>query len=257
MDLLQYPRVAHVVDYTNCHAQDTIGLTSNTQPTEPLGDNDIDLPACPPPAAQLVELCGSRGRCIDDVEIGSPRNELTPDHTSISYLQRIQRLLSTLSVAKAIPTRTSQLLRLPTVVQAMQTRIGRLRKLPHVVQAIQGHVEQDSSIPHVLRAMQASIERLLAIPPLIQAMRRSLNVPASNPTKSHPALRSNWCCFICIAMSGREIVAMEIPCPPSKSGLADRETKIYQNIKERLTIYYGMSRYLPFYGVQEVQEVNV
>jgi hypothetical protein len=171
--------------------------------------------------------------------------------------QSAQALLNTLSVAKAIQTRASQLFRLPDVAQAVQIRIRRLRKLPHVVRAIQAHIEQVSKIPQVARAMQASIERLSKISPLIRVTRRSSIVPTSTATASRPDLRSTWCCFICIAMSGRENVAMKIPCPPSKSGTADRETKIYEIINERLTIYYGMSRFLPFYGVQRVEEVNV
>jgi hypothetical protein len=109
------------------------------------------------------------------------------------------------------------------------------------------------------KALQTRMKQLSRRPPLIQVMRRFLRVPSSDLVASNPALRSMWCCFICIDISGRQPVAMKIPCPPSKQGTRskDRETRIYETIKERLTIYYGMSRFLPFYGVQEVQEVNV
>jgi hypothetical protein len=258
MESPPYPRAAHVVGPPNCHALDNIEFAGNSQPKEPpLGDTGTERLLCPPSAVHLVESCRPQGRYNDDVESGSPRNEPTPNYTEIPHRQSAQALLNTLSFAKAIQTRVSQLFRLPAVAQTVQIRIRRLRKLPHVVRAIQAHIEQVSKIPQVARAMQASIERLSKISPLIRVTRRSSKVPTSTATASRPDLRSTWCCFICIAMSGRENVAMKIPCPPSKSGTADRETKIYEIINERLTIYYGMSRFLPFYGVQRVEEVNV
>jgi hypothetical protein len=108
------------------------------------------------------------------------------------------------------------------------------------------------------KAIQTRMKQLSRKHSLIQVIRRCLKVPASDLSGPHSASPSKWCCFICIDTSGRETVAMKIPCPPRKSqGTKDRETKIYETIKERLTIYYCVSRFLPFYGVQEVQEVNV
>jgi hypothetical protein len=204
MELLPYPQAAHL---RNCHTQDTIDFETDPPPTEPpLGDNnnDTELPLYPS-ITHLIESHVPHG--TDDVESNLPRTELTPSYTGIPYHQRIQKLLGTFFVSKALQTRMKQ---------------------------------------------------LSGKPPLIQVMRRFLRVPASDPIAPPPALRSKWCCFICIDISGRQTVAMKIPCPPKKSkGTKDRETKIYETIKERLTIYYGMSRFLPFYGVKEVQEVKV
>jgi hypothetical protein len=250
MELLPYPQVAHV---RNCYAQDITDFDTNSPPTEPpLGDHDTEPPPFPPSASNIVVPCNSQGRYVGDVESGSPRNQLIPDYTGIPYRQRIQTVLNTFAVVKAIQTRINPLLKRPAVVQAMQTRIRRLRKLPYVVQAIQAHIEQVARISHLVRAMHASIERLSRKPPLIQ-------VPTSDPIASSPAPQPKWCCFICIDIPGCQPVAMKIPCPPRKKGTGqkDRETKIYGTIKERLTTYYEIPRFLPFYGVKEVQEVNV
>jgi hypothetical protein len=269
MDLVPYPQAARLTQDT------TIDLETNPQPTEPpLGDNDKDIVLPPyPPVAHLTESRVSPEHEINDVESNLPRTELTSSYTGISYHQRIQKLLGIFFVSKAIQARMKLLSKLPSVTQimqarieqlaelpqAMQTRIRRLRKLPHVIRATQAHIVQVSRIPHLVRAMQASIERLSRRPPLIQVMSRSSSMPASDPIPPHPALRPKWCCFICIDIAGREPVAMKIPCPPRKpgTGLNARETQIYENIKQRLTTYYGMSRFLPFYGVKDVQEVNV
>jgi hypothetical protein len=211
MELLPYPQAAHLRNFE-----------ANPPPTEPpLGDNNnnnnnTELPLYPP-ITHSIESHVSHG--TDDVESNMPQTELTSSYTAIPYHQRVQKLLGTFFVSKAI-----------------RTRMGPLFKLSSVTR----------------------IERLSRRPPLIQAIRRFLRVPASDLVAPHSASPSKWYCFICIDTSGHETVAMKIPCPPRKSqGTKDRETKIYETIKERLTIYYCVSRFLPFYGVQEVQEVNV
>lgn len=50
---------------------------------------------------------------------------------------------------------------------------------------------------------------------------------------------------------------MQIPCPEIRPGQKERETEIYDEITKKLLLYYGIRRFLPFYGVRDVQEVNV
>ena len=128
MEPLPYPGAAHVVGSPNFHAQDNIESAGNSQPKRPpLGDTGTERLLYSPSAVHLVESCRPQGRYNDDVESGSPRNEPTPNHTAIPHRQSAQALLNTLSVAKAIQTRASQLFRLPDVAQAVQIRIRRLR----------------------------------------------------------------------------------------------------------------------------------
>jgi hypothetical protein len=74
------------------------------------------------------------------------------------------------------------------------------------------------------------------------------------PPSSLPQTKE--CCLVCIHRTGRDTVAMRTPCPQSSSGRKDREDKIYRDIKENILLYYGIRRFLPFYGVRDVQEVN-
>jgi hypothetical protein len=241
--MLPSPQVAHVNDSRNFHAQGMIGPEINPRTEPPFGDNDTELLECTPSAAHLVESCSSQVLYTNDVESGSLRNELTPSDTGIPYYHKLQKLLGAFPVTKSI-----------------QTRIRRLRKLPHIVRAIQARIEQVAKIPHVVRVLQASMAQMSKIPLLVQSMGHHWTVsPSDSNTTPSAAVPSKWCCFICVDISGRETVAMKIPCPSRKPrlGSKDRETKIYETIKQSLTIYYGMSRFLPFYGVKGVQEVNV
>ena len=270
MELPQYPQAVHAVEPYNCDAHDVAISESVPQPTEsPPGNNDAELLPCPP-KAHLVESCDPQKHHDNDIESNLPRKKLTSGW--------IERLLSMISSSKAIRTRTRPPFELPRSFPnppTLQTRIRRLRKLPHLVRAMQAHVKQVSEIPRVIQAMQAGIEQTSNIRPLVQELGQFLRAPASDPNVSRPTSPVDRCCFICIAMSGREIVAMKIPCPRRKLAISKhrgtvpmeipcpppaskhRETKTYKMIKERLKVYYGMSRFLPFYGIQDVQEVNV
>jgi hypothetical protein len=50
---------------------------------------------------------------------------------------------------------------------------------------------------------------------------------------------------------------MQIPCPQIRPSQKEREIEIYDEVTKKLQLYYGIRRFLPFYGVQAVQEVNV
>jgi hypothetical protein len=79
----------------------------------------------------------------------------------------------------------------------------------------------------------------------------------TDPTAPSPLSQTEECCFICIARNGHDTVAMQISCPQIRPGQKERETEIYDEITKKLLVYYGIRRFLPFYGVRDVQEVNV
>jgi len=81
-------------------------------------------------------------------------------------------------------------------------------------------------------------------------------LPPYSTTPSPPS-QTKECCFMCIDRKGRDTVAMQIPCPQIRPGQKERETEIYDLITAKLQLYYGLRRFLPFYGVRAVEEVNV
>lgn len=83
------------------------------------------------------------------------------------------------------------------------------------------------------------------------------STPALDSTTPPPLSQTEECCFICLDRNGHDTVAMQIPCPQIRPGQKERETEIYDRITERLLLYYGMRRFLPFYGIRDAQEVNV
>lgn len=93
----------------------------------------------------------------------------------------------------------------------------------------------------------------------VQRFVRSLATSAPPPDTRAPSPLSQTmeCYFICIDRKGHDTVAMRIPCPQIRPGRKERETEVYERITEKLLLYYGMRRFLPFYGVRDAQEVNV
>jgi len=81
-------------------------------------------------------------------------------------------------------------------------------------------------------------------------------LPPDSTTPSPPT-QTKECCFMCIDRNGRDTVAMQIPCPQVRPGQKERETEIYDRVTAKLQLYYGLRRFLPFYGVRAVEEVNV
>ena len=86
---------------------------------------------------------------------------------------------------------------------------------------------------------------------------RATSALQTDPAAPSPSSQTKECCFICIARNGHDTVAMQIPCPEIRPGQKERETEIYDEITKNLLLYYGIRRFLPFYGVRDVQEVNV
>ena len=93
----------------------------------------------------------------------------------------------------------------------------------------------------------------------IQSVISSLVTSAQHPdsTSPTPLCQTDECCFIGIERNGRDTVAMQTPCPQLKPVLKEGEIEIYDTITEKLFLYYGLRRFLAFYGVRDAQEVNV